>query len=151
MPEGSYDLKITLSSGLYNLNEDFTTSHDHKIAIIQDNELLENFMIRSIRNIGHDTKGDENGYKLAWTSSKVSLIELMYALHRPRCFNGGNIDFSELIRFTERSLEIDLGNVYKTVDEIKSRKYIKTKFLQLLTENLDKLVRLIQIKQKLQS
>ncbi|WP_223609526.1 RteC domain-containing protein [Chryseobacterium sp. OSA05B] len=134
----SYDLKMKLSTGLYNLDEDFNTSHDHKIAIIQANELLENFVIKSIRNMGQDIKPDENGYKLAWTSSKVSLIELIYALHRTRCFNGGNVDFSEVVRFAEKWLEIDLGNCYKTIGEIKSRKYTKTKFLQLLTENLDK-------------
>ncbi|SFN41754.1 RteC protein [Chryseobacterium oleae] len=135
----SYDLKMKLSSSIYNLDEDFTTSHDHKIAVIQANELLDDYLIKSIRNIGQETEVDSGEVgKLIWTSSKVSLIELMYALHRTGCFNGGNVDFSEVIRFTERSLEIDLGNFYKTIGEIKSRKYTKTKFLELLKESLEK-------------
>jgi len=135
----SYDLKMKLSSGLYNLDEDFTTSHDHKIAIIVANELLEDYIIKSLRSIGMDRDSNRDQIpRLIWSSSKVSLIELMYALHQTKCFNGGNIDFSEVIRFAEKCFDIDLGNFYKTIGEIKNRKYARTKFLQLLTENLDK-------------
>ncbi|MFP3598576.1 RteC domain-containing protein [Chryseobacterium sp. SIMBA_029] len=138
---GSYDLKMRLSSSMYNLDEDFTTPHDHKIALILANELMEVYLRQCIRNIGQNTRHNNVVIpKLSWTSSKVSLIELMYALHRTGCFNGGNVDFSELIRFAERSLEIDLGNFYKTIGEIKSRKYTKTKFLELLKENLEKAI-----------
>ncbi|MBT2623514.1 RteC domain-containing protein, partial [Chryseobacterium sp. ISL-6] len=127
-----------LQSSIYNLDEDFTTSHDHKIAMIEANKLLEDYLIKCIQNIGQNTKHDTNVMsKLSWTSSKVSLIELVYALHKTKCFNGGNIDFSEVVRFTEEVLNINLGNFYKTIGEIKNRKYSSTKFLQLLTENLN--------------
>ncbi|AZA85472.1 hypothetical protein EG349_01035 [Chryseobacterium shandongense] len=73
---------------------------------------------------------------LTWTASKSSLVELLYALHLSKSFNGGNIEFGEIVKAVESVLKIDLGNFYKTVSEIKSRKITKTKFLQLLSDNL---------------
>jgi hypothetical protein len=52
---------------------------------------------------------------LQWSASKSALVELLYALHNTRSFNGGNIEFSEIIKFTEKSLNINLGNFYKTL------------------------------------
>lgn len=65
---------------------------------------------------------------LQWTSSKVSLLELLYALHLSQCFNAGNLNFIEIVRHAEKVLHINLGNVYKTIGEIKSRKYKRKRF-----------------------
>jgi hypothetical protein len=54
-----------------------------------------------------------------------------------RCFNGGNIELSEVIKFVEKSLNTDLGNFHKTVFEIRNRKQGPTKFLQLISDNLN--------------
>ena len=138
---GSYDLKMKLSSNLYNFDEDFTTTHDHKIAVFIATDLLEIYLAQCIKvhSLGLDKK--EPGYpKLTWTASKVSLVELIYALNLSHCFNGGNVDFSEIVRHTEKTLNINLGNVYKTIGEIKLRKYKKKRFLEFLSDNLDKIL-----------
>ena len=135
---GSYDLKMRLSSNLYNYDEGFTTTHDHKIAVFIAGELLEKYLTKSIKVHTNAFEKIENVYpQMNWTAPKVSLVELIYALHLSQCFNGGNIDFSELVRYTEKSLNISLGNVYKTLGEIKNRKYKKKRFLELLSDNLD--------------
>lgn len=135
---GSYDLKMRLSSNLYDYDEGFTTTHDHKIAVFIAGELLEKYLTESIkfhtRGIDKIKTGNQ---QVNWTAPKVSLVELIYALHLSQCFNGGNMDFSELVRYTEKSLNISLGNVYKTLGEIKNRKYKKKRFLELLSDNLD--------------
>lgn len=134
----SYDLKMKLSSNLYDFDEEFTTTHDHKIAMFIANRLLEDFLSQQIKqyNLLENPKVT-NDPQINWTSSKVSLMELIYALHLSQSFNGGNIDFSEIVRHTEKTLNINLGNVYKSIGEIKSRKYKRTRFLQLLSENLE--------------
>lgn len=131
-----YDLKMVLPSGLYDFDEDFTTSHDLKIAQLIANESLETFLLDSIKSIGNAHVNSNDKFPLTWSSSKVSLIELLYALHQTRCFNGGNIEFSEVVKATEKLFEIDLGNSYKTIGEIKGRKNGRTKFLQTLNDNL---------------
>lgn len=82
-------------------------------------------------------KKEEHLTVLKWSASKVALIELAYALHQSNCFNGGNIEFSEIMRSFEKTLDIDLGNYYKAVTEIKDRKNGRTKFLHRLSANLD--------------
>lgn len=133
----SFDLKMNLPTSLYDFDEDFTTSHDHKVSVLLGYEMLDTYLLEAVNNISNPLIADKK-FNISWTSSKVSLIELMYALHLTQCFNGGNIDFSEIVRWAEKALDIDLGNFYKTIGEIKSRKYNTTKFLQLLTENLNK-------------
>lgn len=134
----SFDLKMKLSYNLYNYDEAFTTSHCHLVAHILANDLLENFLKKEM----------EKEHKLAvrkvdivpnlkWSASKVALIELAYALHQSNCFNGGNIEFSEVMRSFEKSLDIDLGNYYKAVTEIKDRKNGRIKFLNMISANLD--------------
>ena len=135
-----FDLKTKLESGLYNYDEKFATSHDHLIAQILANDLLEKYLLKSINETeGYVYEKVNDKSPLYWSSSKSGLVELLYALHQTRCFNGGNIEFSEVIRFTEKSLNVNLGNFYKTLHEIKSRKINRTKFLQLLNDHLNQL------------
>lgn len=135
----SYDLKMELSPELYNFDENFTTSHDNKVSFIMANQSLEAYLLNAVNNIGMVSSENNSKFPLVWSASKVSLIELLYALHHTRSFNGGNIEFTEVIKATEKLFEIDLGNSYKTIAEIRNRKNGRTKFLQLLTDNLNQL------------
>ena len=135
----SYDLKMELSPELYNFDENFTTSHDNKVSFIMANQSLEAYLLNAVNNIGMVSSDNNSKFPLVWSASKVSLIELLYALHHTRSFNGGNIEFTEVIKATEKLFEIDLGNSYKTIAEIRNRKNGRTKFLQLLTDNLNQL------------
>lgn len=134
----SFDLKMKLSFNLYNFDENFTTSHCHQVAHVLANDLLEVFLRKeSEKEFNVVIKKEEYLTVLKWSASKVALIELAYALHQNNCFNGGNIEFSEIMRSFEKTLDIDLGNYYKTVTEIKDRKNGRTKFLHRLSDNLD--------------
>lgn len=133
-----FDLKTKIEAGLYDYDEKFATSHDHLISQIISNDRLEKFLLKSITEINvyvYEKITDKS--PLQWSASKSALVELLYALHNTRSFNDGNIEFSEIIKFTEKSLNINLGNFYKTLHEIKSRKINPTKFLQLLSDNLN--------------
>lgn len=131
----SYDLKMKLSLGFYNFDTSFTTSHDQIVARFMASQQLDHYLKKQIENLS-----DQNGSKvlspLLWSSSKVGLIELVYALYQMRCFNGGNIELSEVIKFVEKSLDTDLGNFHKTISEIRNRKQGPTKFLNLVSEHL---------------
>ncbi|WP_267279525.1 RteC domain-containing protein [Chryseobacterium luquanense] len=134
----SFDLKMKLSFNLYNFDENFTTSHCHQVAHVLANDLLEVFLRKeSEKEFNVMIKKEDHLTVLKWSASKVALIELAYALHQSNCFNGGNIEFSEIMRSFEKTLDIDLGNYYKTVTEIKDRKNGRTKFLHRLSDNLD--------------
>lgn len=131
----SYDLKMKLSLGFYNFDTTFTTSHDQLIAKFIANEKIEQYLKKQMDSLS-EKDGHQISSRLVWSASKVGLIELVYALYNMRCFNGGNVELSEVVRFVEKSLGTDLGNFHKTIFEIRNRKQGPTKFLNLVSDNL---------------
>lgn len=132
-----YDFKLKLSPELYSYDEEFSTSHDHTVSQILANDLLDNYLIRKTNAQEGVEKSAGQVNNLEWTAPKVALIELLYALYQTKCFNGGHSDLSEIFRWAEKSLNINLGNYHKTLGEIRSRKTDRTKFLLLLRQNLE--------------
>lgn len=132
-----YDFKLKLSPELYSYDEEFSTSHDHTVSQILANDLLDNYLIRKTNAQEGVEKSTGQANNLEWTAPKVALIELLYALYQTKCFNGGHSDLSEIFRWAEKSLNINLGNYHKTLGEIRSRKTDRTKFLLLLRQNLE--------------
>ncbi|MBD8084557.1 RteC domain-containing protein [Chryseobacterium caseinilyticum] len=134
----SFDMKMRLSAAFYNLDASFTTSHDHLVSHIIANTKLDLYLKEQMHMIKNDLP-EIKDYRsvLSWSSSKVSLIELIYSLHLMKCFNGGSRELSEVIRTFEKMLGIDLSNFHKILGEIKLRKINRTKFLRSLHENVE--------------
>ena len=134
------DLKGRYHILLHNFDEHFTTLKDDLVAQIIANDLLEKYLLNAIHSIGDNiVLENKNKSNLQWTSTKVNLVELIYALHHTNCFNGGNIELSEVIRHAEKSLQINLSGFHKTIGEIKIRKKERARFLQLLLDNLNQI------------
>ena len=132
-----FDFKLKLSPELYSYDEEFSTSHDHMVSQILANDLLDHYLSNKINSKEVRENSIAHIKNLEWTAPKVALIELLYALHQTKCFNGGHSDLAEIFRWAENSLHINLGNYHKTVGEIRLRKTERTKFLSLLQKNLD--------------
>jgi len=132
----SYDLKMALPQNLYNYDDDFATSHDQYISCFLANENIGIYLSEAIHKL-NSTPGDLKRNNLQWSISKVALTELLYALYRARCFNGGNVELSQIMRWAEHNFNTDLGNYHKTIAEIRGRKTGRTKFMRFLSENLD--------------
>ncbi len=133
----SYDLKMKLSYGFYNFDTTFTTSHDQIIARFIANQLFDQYLKESIENLCENNSSGKILSPLIWSASKVALTELLYALHLSNCFNAGHTDLSEIFRWAEKSFDISLGNYHKTLGEIRIRKIERSKFLNLLQQNLN--------------
>lgn len=134
----NFDLKMRLSSHHYNFDQNFTTPYDNILATIIANDLLELDLHIAITKAG---KFDvfENKSSLSWTGSKSSLVELVFALHHSKCINSGNIELVELMSAFSQLFNINVGNFYKTITEIKNRKTGRNKFLQNLNDSLNQL------------
>lgn len=131
-----FDFKLKLSPELYSYDLDFSTSHDHIVAQIIANDLLEQYLSDKINLESTTISSLTEVKKLEWTASKVALTELLYALHQSNSFNAGQAELSEIFRWAEKSFNISLGNYHKTLAEIRLRKIERTKFLKLLQQNL---------------
>ena len=66
---------------------------------------------------------------LDWTESKTALIELAYALHASKAINNGNMDIKRIISTLEQTFNLDLGNFYRTFQNIRIRQGSRTAFI----------------------
>jgi hypothetical protein len=135
-----FDFKLKLSPELYSYDEEFSTSHDHIVSQILANDLLDQYLSDKINSKDVKESSIAHIKKLEWTAPKVALIELLYALHQTKCFNGGHSDLAEIFRWAENSLHINLGNYHKTLGEIRLRKSDRTKFISLLQKNFEQYI-----------
>ena len=75
---------------------------------------------------------------IIWTLSKITLIELIYALKEIGAFNNGKTELSLIQEYFERIFGISLGNISRSFQEILYRKKGQTLFLDQLKECLVK-------------
>ena len=125
----------------YETDLNFTTIYDHKISKIMAFELLSEFIKSMLAKleIQDNLSGSPNSKNIAnvnWTGSKVSLVELLYALQSAGSCNNGTIDLKHLASHFENLFNIDLGNYYRVFQEMRIRKINRTTFLDQLKDRL---------------
>lgn len=139
---GKYDIKLALDSYYFEADTSFSTSHDFKVARILANDLIQLYLENQLIVIENKDSSEKSqrkpNVKLMWTGSKVSLTELLYALHSEGVFNNGAVDLKDIAEYFEQVFEIDLGQYRRTFLEIRARKSDRTKFINSLNEILIK-------------
>ncbi len=73
---------------------------------------------------------------LRWTGSKRALVELIYALETNGDFNKGTATLKEIAGYFERMFSIDVGALYLSYLEMRSRKTNRTRYLETLQKSL---------------
>jgi hypothetical protein len=135
-----FDIKMSLSSYYFEADTNFSTSHDYKVAKILANDLIQLYLENNLVLIGSKDNGEKSqrkpNLKMIWTSPKVALIELVYALHTEGVFNNGAADLKDIAEYFEHIFEIDLGQYRRTFLEIRTRKADRAKFLTTLNKGL---------------
>lgn len=135
-----YDLKLTLDSFYLQADRSFSTSHDYQIARLIANERLKKYIeskivkIEQLKNLHEKEAATTSNIK--WTSAKVEMVEMIYALHTAGVFNHGGANLKELIRHFEKAFNVELGQFHRTYTEISARKTDRTKFLNIIQEKL---------------
>ncbi|MBL7886834.1 MAG: RteC domain-containing protein [Flavobacterium sp.] len=137
---GKFDIKLALDNYYFETDTTFSTSHDFKVAQILANDLLQLYLENQLIMIENKDTTEKTqrkpNVKMTWTSPKVSLTELIYALHTEGVFNNGAADLKEIAEYFEHIFEIDLGQYRRAFLEIRARKNDKTKFITTLNEAL---------------
>jgi hypothetical protein len=116
----------------------FTTIYDYKISKIMAFELLSEFIKSRLAQLEMQPglPGAKAVTSVNWTGSKVSLVELLYALQSAGSCNNGTIDVKHLAGHFENLFNIDLGNYYRMFQEMRIRKMNRTTFLDQLKDRL---------------
>lgn len=139
---GKSNLRLPTDSFLFYIDEQFATCQDTTVATIMAYDMLIAYLKQEIEKLEHHNKNSaltkRPSSKLFWTGSKTELIELVYALHSNGTINRGTADIKELASRFEELFNIQLGNYYHTFIEIRARKCSRTKFMDKLTESLNR-------------
>lgn len=116
----------------YIIDPVFHTSHDSLLAKLKAFEKLNVFLFNKLSSLEKTTTSNS----LKWTSSKVSLTELIYALYHSKSINNGRADIKEIAKVFQDTLNIDLSDLYRTFSEIRNRKKGHAKYLNELAYTL---------------
>lgn len=117
----------------YELDPEFNTSHDRLLAKLTAFKKLLPYLQNKLIGLDGTSSSLSN---LNWTSSKAALTELIYALHYARVINDGKTDIQQIAVTLQHLFNFELGDIYKTFSEIKTRKKSRTKFLDDLSFGL---------------
>jgi len=139
------DLQLTPDGHIFENDPRFSTTHDFKVAKILAHDRLQVYIEKKLtwldnREPGYQFSKEEPRFKLVWTESKASLIELIYAFYVTGSFNKGSLELKELAVSLSEYFNIELGDIYRSWAEIKLRKD-PTKFLDTLKTNLEKKIK----------
>lgn len=121
----------TLSS-IYR-DDTFSSGYDTVLARFLSNEsLIQNIILltRPIATVNTDSTG------LTWTATKTDLIELIYSLQYSKTINDGSADIRSIAESFSRLFNIELGDYYRTFQDIRMRKKGQSNFLDKLKEKL---------------
>lgn len=137
---GTQDIKLQLSSNAFEADPEFSTGNDFLVAKIKASEKLQRYLENKLAPNTCSPKDElpqvQISENIKWTSSKVALIELIYALHTAKVINKGRMEIKDIAKLVENIFNIDLGDYYRSYLEIKMRKKGRTKFLDKLKAQL---------------
>lgn len=117
-----------------NQDDNFSTSHDMKLAKVLAFELLREYFVQTIEKLQRHGSADSG--LMQWTAPKTAAIELVYALQASGAVNNGKTDIKLVINNFERIFNISLGNFYRSFSEMSIRKGSRTVFLDAIRERL---------------
>jgi hypothetical protein len=118
----------------------FSTLYSFKLSKIQAFETLKDYLQRSMFLLDNpelasmDTSAKKT--KSRWTDSKNALIELAYALHARGSVNHGKGTIKQIITDLEILFNVQLGNYYRTFQNMRTRKKTRSPFLDGLQDSL---------------
>lgn len=138
-----------VQTGIYpdipDLQPDFSTSCDYIFSKFIAYEALQIHILRELDKLNSPgiylPENKKELPELKWTGDKVNLVEVIYGLYFTGQLNHGNADLSVIIRFMEKSLQIDLSRSYRDFIDIRNRKRSSpTRYIDEMRESINKKV-----------
>lgn len=111
-------------------DERVSTGYDRLLGRLLAHELLR----ARFQELQKSSLSGASSSALVWTGSKTDLIELIYALHFAEPFNNGSANIKLIASLFEQVFHVNLGDYYRTFQDIRIRKKSQTPFLDQLRE-----------------
>lgn len=136
---GKINYRDGLNSYVFEIDHQFSTYYDSKVARIIANELIYAYLITKINpeetcSLSHNTELTKD---IFWTDSKNALIELIYALYASRVISHGKIGIRKIATVFQIVFRIPLGDIHHSFHRMKDRAGTRTSFLDHLKLSLE--------------
>ena len=140
---GNEQFDLFLDSSHHYDDPEFSTRHDYIVSKIIANDLLIEFYTKQLEvlkkkelNIVEEVVKPTFIDSLPWTATKTDLVELLYGLNAAGAIKSGEAEMKKMAQACKELFNIDLGNIYKTFNEIKAREKDQTKFVDSMKYRL---------------
>lgn len=132
---GKTDLLIGINSFIFEIDVQFSTYYDYKIAHIISHDLLQNYLHEKIQeyNICTNQMMSSN---LVWSESQNALIELIYALYLSGSINNDKGEIRKIALF-QQLFGIKLLDIHHAFHRMKTRAKSETCYLDKLKDVLE--------------
>lgn len=126
------------------VESDFSTPVSCLYSKFMGFERVQLFILREIEKLKPDHGNtlhmlSDDLEKLRWTGDVINVIEVAYGIWLTGQLNHGNATLSQIVRWLESQLDVNLGNVQKRFTEIERRKRISTtKYLDQMSDAVRK-------------
>ncbi|HBL74285.1 MAG: RteC protein [Bacteroidetes bacterium GWF2_42_66] len=135
---GKMDSEQYLETFYYELDPNFSTNYDFKVAKILSNDMLLAYLMQEIEQLDNNGLAsvhfDFPATKLTWQGSKTELMEQLYSWDSARTF--GDVPLTQLSDYIQNVFNIRLDkNLSRAFSDMKIRN-VPTPFLDKLKEAL---------------
>jgi len=137
---GNINYHDGLNSIVFEIDPEFSTFFDYKIARIIANELLYSYLLTKIspdENPDVILQKQESSKDIFWTDSKNALIELIYALYASGVISHGKIGIRKISLMFQILFRIPLGDLHHAFHRMKTRTGSRTSFIDQLKFSLE--------------
>lgn len=129
-----------LDSFFFEVDREFSTYYDYKVALIKSYDLLHSYL--SGKLVKAEYRGSEpleinEDAEFSWTDSKNALIELIYALHISRSVSNGRVGIRKISQMFEDIFEVSLGDIHHAFYQMKFRAGQRARYLHFLKNSLE--------------
>lgn len=114
----------------------FISLADQLVTEYVANQKLERWIEMALGNALAKNEADGVQDALRWTDTKAALTEFIYAVFATGSFNNGRATIKQIADFFQKNFGIDLGNYYRTIQEIRIRKSGQTNYTDRLKKAL---------------
>lgn len=143
---GNINLHDGLNSFVFEIDEEFSTYYDFKIARIIANDLLNNYLISKLEHSVNEevllAESSSENNEAYWSETKVALTEILYGLYVSGSICNGRISVKRLSELFQVFFKVDLGDVHHSFHRMKTRAGDRTPYLthvkMKLEEYMDK-------------
>lgn len=137
---GKINYRDGLNSYVFEIDHQYSTYYDSKVARIIANELIYTYLLTKINPADTPSslfQNPDSTKDVFWTDSKNALIELIYALHASGVISHGKIGIRKVSLVFQVIFRIPLGDIHHSFHRMKDRAGTRTSFLDHLKISLE--------------